>query len=71
MDTRTPSELAMHNAFWQIHHQNIQTVANAQVPRPIAAGIGATALGAHQMLQAGVQPTILHIQVLPPQFFNP
>ena len=63
-DTRTPSELAAHNMFWYIHHQNIQTLSNPPAPAPIVAGVAGTAMGALTMLNAGIQPPLLAIRIL-------
>jgi len=55
---------ASHILIDRITKLNNDTVANPQEPQAIAAGIGATALGALRMTELGIQVPVLMINPL-------
>jgi len=55
---------ASHALIDRITNLNNDTVANPQAPQPIAAGIGATALGALRMTELGIQVPVMMINPL-------
>lgn len=60
-------DAAGHILIAQIGQQNAQTIAQPINPlnvRPIVAGVSATALGALQMLNAGVSPQLVYVDPL-------